>query len=127
MFLAVGAFGFATLVFALSKNMYLSLAALAVLGAADMVSVYVRQTLVQIVTPDHMRRRVSSVSGLFISRSNELGEVESGIAAVSDTQLDVYKSQPPPCPLYSGDPRREPGRALRRRASFSLSFTCYCG
>lgn len=81
MFLAVGAFGFATLVFALSKNMYLSLAALAVLGAADMVSVYVRQTLVQIVTPDHMRGRVSSVSGLFISGSNELGEFESGIAA----------------------------------------------
>jgi len=61
--------------------MYLSLAALAVLGAADMVSVYVRQTLVQIVTPDHMRGRVSSVSGLFISGSNELGEFESGIAA----------------------------------------------
>ena len=81
MFLAVGAFGFATLVFALSKNMYLSLAALAALGAADMVSVYVRQTLVQIVTPDHMRGRVSSVSGLFISGSNELGEFESGIAA----------------------------------------------
>jgi MFS family permease len=81
MFLAVGAFGFATLVFALSKNMYLSLAALAALGAADMVSVYVRQTLVQIVTPDHMRGRVSSVSGLFISGSNELGEFESGVAA----------------------------------------------
>ena len=81
MFMAVGAFGFATLVFALSKNMYLSLAALAALGAADMVSVYVRQTLVQIVTPDHMRGRVSSVSGLFISGSNELGEFESGIAA----------------------------------------------
>jgi MFS family permease len=81
MFLAVGAFGFATLVFALSKNMTLSIAALAALGAADMVSVYVRQTLVQIVTPDHMRGRVSSVSGLFISGSNELGEFESGVAA----------------------------------------------
>ncbi len=81
MFLAVGAFGFATLVFALSKNIYLSVAALAVLGAADMVSVYVRQTLVQIVTPDHMRGRVASVSGVFISGSNELGEFESGVAA----------------------------------------------
>lgn len=81
MFWAVGVFGFATLVFALSKNMALSILALAVLGAADMVSVYVRQTLVQIVTPDHMRGRVSSVSGLFISGSNELGEFESGIAA----------------------------------------------
>ena len=81
MFWAVGAFGLATLVFALSKSMILSITALAVLGAADMVSVYVRQTLVQIVTPDHMRGRVSSVSGLFISGSNELGEFESGVAA----------------------------------------------
>jgi MFS family permease len=81
MFWAVAAFGFATLVFALSKNMTLSIIALAALGAADMISVYVRQTLVQIVTPDHMRGRVSSVSGLFISGSNELGEFESGIAA----------------------------------------------
>ena len=78
---AVAAFGLATLVFALSRNMVLSIAALAALGAADMISVYVRQTLVQIVTPDHMRGRVSSVSGLFISGSNELGEFESGVAA----------------------------------------------
>jgi MFS family permease len=78
---AVAAFGFATVVFALSRNMILSVAALAALGAADMISVYVRQTLVQIVTPDHMRGRVASVSGLFISGSNELGEFESGIAA----------------------------------------------
>ena len=55
--------------------------ALAVLGAADMVSVYIRQTLVQIVTPDVMRGRVSAVSGLFIGASNELGEFESGVAA----------------------------------------------
>lgn len=81
MFWAVGLFGLATLVFALSKSMVLSITALAVLGAADMVSVFVRQTLVQIVTPDHMRGRVSSVSGLFISGSNELGEFESGVAA----------------------------------------------
>lgn len=81
MFLAVAGFGMATIVFGLSRNMYLSLAALAVLGAADMISVYVRQTLVQIVTPDHMRGRVSSVSGLFISGSNELGEFESGVVS----------------------------------------------
>jgi len=81
MFWAVAAFGAATIVFGLSKNMWLSVAALAVLGAADMVSVYVRQTLVQIVTPDHMRGRVSSVSGLFISGSNELGEFESGLVS----------------------------------------------
>lgn len=81
MFWAVAAFGAATIVFGLSKNMWLSVAALAVLGAADMVSVYVRQTLVQIVTPDHMRGRVASVSGLFISGSNELGEFESGVVS----------------------------------------------
>lgn len=81
MFWAVAAFGVATLVFALSKNMWLSVAALAVLGAADMISMYIRQTLVQIVTPDHMRGRVSSVSGLFISASNELGEFESGVVS----------------------------------------------
>jgi MFS family permease len=81
MFWAVAGFGAATIVFGLSKNMWLSLAALAVLGAMDMVSVYVRQTLVQIVTPDHMRGRVASVSGLFISGSNELGEFESGVAS----------------------------------------------
>jgi MFS family permease len=81
MFWAVAVFGFATIVFGLSQNLWLSLFALAVLGAADMVSVYVRQTLVQIVTPDHMRGRVSSVSGLFISGSNELGEFESGLVS----------------------------------------------
>ena len=81
MFWAVAAFGAATIVFGLSKNMWLSVTALAVLGAADMISVYVRQTLVQIVTPDHMRGRVSSVSGLFISGSNELGEFESGVVS----------------------------------------------
>lgn len=81
LFMAVAAFGIATLVFALSRNIYVSMAALAALGAADMVSVYVRQTLVQVVTPDHMRGRVSSVSGLFISGSNELGEFESGLAS----------------------------------------------
>lgn len=79
MFLGVAAFGLATIVFALSRSMWLSLLALAVLGAGDMVSVNVRQVLIQIVTPDHMRGRVSAVSGLFISGSNELGEFESGV------------------------------------------------
>lgn len=81
MFWAVAAFGVATVVFGLSRNMWLSVAALAVLGAADMISVYVRQTLMQIVTPDDMRGRVSSVSYLFISGSNELGEFESGVVS----------------------------------------------
>jgi hypothetical protein len=81
MFVSVAIFGLATIVFGLSKLLWLSVAALAVLGAADMVSVYIRQTLVQIVTPDVMRGRVSAVSGLFIGASNELGEFESGVAA----------------------------------------------
>jgi MFS family permease len=81
MFVCVGIFGAATVVFGLSKLMWLSVLALAILGGADMVSVFVRQTLVQIVTPDHMRGRVASVSGLFIGASNELGEFESGLVA----------------------------------------------
>ena len=81
MFLAVGLFGAATAAFALSRSVWLSLALLAVLGGADMISVYVRSTLVQIVTPDPMRGRVSAVSGLFIGASNELGEFETGSVA----------------------------------------------
>lgn len=81
MFLGVAAFGLATIVFGLSRSMPLSLVALALLGAGDMVSVNVRQVLIQIVTPDHMRGRVSAVSGLFISGSNELGEFETGVVS----------------------------------------------
>jgi hypothetical protein len=78
MFGGVAVFGLATIVFALSREIWLSLLALAVLGAADMVSVFIRQTLVQLVTPDPMRGRVAAVSTLFIGASNELGEFESG-------------------------------------------------
>jgi MFS family permease len=78
---SVAVYGFATLVFAASNVLWLSVLALAVLGAADGISVFVRQSLVQIVTPDHMRGRVAAVSGLFISASNELGEFESGVMA----------------------------------------------
>lgn len=81
MLVAVGVFGAATLVFGISRNYLLSLAMLAVLGSADMVSVFVRQSLVQLNTPDAMRGRVSSLSGLAISASNELGELQSGVAA----------------------------------------------
>lgn len=81
MFSGVAIFGVATVVFGLSRSFLLSLGALAVLGGADMVSVYVRQTLIQIVTPDAMRGRVASVSFLFIGASNELGEFESGVTA----------------------------------------------
>ena len=81
MLLAVAAFGIATAAFGLSRNFIVSLALLATLGAADMVSVFIRNTLVQLHTPDAMRGRVSSISGLAISASNELGEMESGLAA----------------------------------------------
>ena len=81
MFAGVAVFGLATVTFGLSTSFLLSLAALATLGGADMVSVYVRQTLIQIVTPDAMRGRVASVSFLFIGASNELGEFESGVTA----------------------------------------------
>ena len=69
------------MVFALSKVFTLSVATLVVLGGADMLSVFVRQTLVQIVTPDAMRGRVAAVSSVFIGASNELGEFESGVVA----------------------------------------------
>jgi hypothetical protein len=81
MFGGVAVFGAATIVFGFSKSLWLSCLALALLGAADMISVFVRQTLVQLVTPDPMRGRVAAVSGLFISGSNELGEFESGVTA----------------------------------------------
>jgi hypothetical protein len=81
MFGCVAVFGVMVIVFGLSENFYLSLAALIVMGAADMVSVNVRHSLTQLATPDHMRGRVSAVSMLFIGASNELGEFESGITA----------------------------------------------
>src|SRR3954470_1994226 len=78
MLAAVAVFGAATIAFGLSRSMPLWLACLALLGAADMLSVYVRQSLIQLYTPDAMRGRVGAVSSLFISASNELGEAESG-------------------------------------------------
>lgn len=78
---SVAVYGVATIFFALSTTMWLSFAMLVILGAADSISVFVRQSLIQIMTPDPMRGRVASVSGLFINASNELGEFESGVAA----------------------------------------------
>jgi MFS family permease len=81
MFQAVIVFGVATVVFALSHWMWLSLAALAILGAADTVSVVIRFSLVQLATPDEMRGRVGAVNFLFINASNQLGQFESGVTA----------------------------------------------
>jgi MFS family permease len=81
MFLAVIIFGLATVAFAFSRSVWLSMAILAILGSADVVSVVVRSTLVQLETPDEMRGRVSAVNTLFIGTSNQLGEFESGVTA----------------------------------------------
>ncbi len=78
---AVAAFGALTIAFAYSRSFALSLAILAMMGAVDMVSVFIRSSLVQLFTPDDKRGRVSAISGLAISASNELGEMQSGLAA----------------------------------------------
>jgi len=81
LFICVSIFGAATVVFGLSHTLWLSLAALAVAGAADTVSVIIRGSLLQLATPPEMRGRVSAVNSLFIGASNELGEFESGLTA----------------------------------------------
>ena len=81
MFWCVCGFGVFTVVFGVSRNLWLSLAALALVGACDMVSVIVRQTMIQLATPDEMRGRVSAVNMIFVGASNEFGQFESGITA----------------------------------------------
>ena len=81
MFSCVFGFGVFTIVFGLSRNLAISLVALILVGACDMVSVIIRHTLVQLGTPDEMRGRVSAVNGLFIGASNEIGQFESGLTA----------------------------------------------
>jgi MFS family permease len=81
MFGATVVFGIATIAFGLSQNLWLTAAALAVAGGADMISVFVRQSLIQLATPDSMRGRVAAVSFVFISASNELGDFEAGLTA----------------------------------------------
>jgi predicted MFS family arabinose efflux permease len=81
MFQAVIVFGVATVVFALSHSILLSLVALGIAGAADTISVVIRISLVQLATPDALRGRVGAVNYLFINASNQLGEFESGMVA----------------------------------------------
>ena len=81
MFIAVAIFGAATVGFGLSRWLPLSLLLLVTMGAADMVSVVVRSSLIQLSTPDHMRGRVGAVNAMFIGTSNQLGEFESGFTA----------------------------------------------
>jgi MFS family permease len=81
LFVCVAIFGAATVIFGLSRNLWLSLVALAIGGAADTISVIIRGSLLQLATPQEMRGRVSAVNALFIGASNELGEFESGLTA----------------------------------------------
>ena len=81
LFVSVALFGVATVVFGLSRSLWLSLGALALAGAADMISVVIRSSLLQLGTPPEMRGRVSAVNALFVGASNELGEFESGLTA----------------------------------------------
>jgi MFS family permease len=81
MFGAVATYGLVIIVFALSKSFVLSMALLAVLGAADMMSVVIRMTLIQLETPDDMRGRVSAVNSLFVTASNQLGDFRAGLMA----------------------------------------------
>ncbi len=80
-FTAVATYGLSIVVFSLSTSLLLSMLALAVLGASDMVSVVIRQTLIQLETPDAMRGRVSAVNSLFVQASNQLGEFRAGVMA----------------------------------------------
>ncbi len=81
MLVCVGGFGVFTIVFGISRNLILSLLALMLVGASDMVSVVIRVTLLQLMTPDQMRGRVNAVDMVFIGASNELGQFESGLTA----------------------------------------------
>ncbi len=81
MYIAVATFGAATILFGLSEHLILSMIALFILGASDMISVVIRSTLVQLETPDDMRGRVSAANSIFIGSSNQLGEFESGATA----------------------------------------------
>jgi MFS family permease len=81
MLLAVAGFGIVTVIFGFSTNFWLSMAMMILLGSCDNLSVVIRSTLVQVLTPDHMRGRVSAINALFIGTSNELGAFESGLVA----------------------------------------------
>ncbi len=81
MFLSVAAYGLATICFGLSNNIFIGMVCLAILGAADMISLTIRQTLIQVETPDDMRGRVSAVHSILTGTSNHLGDFESGMLA----------------------------------------------
>src|SRR5205823_2486668 len=98
---AVTGFGLATIGFGLSRSFAFSMMMLALCGALDNISVVIRHTLVQLLTPDEMRGRVSAVNGLFIGISNELGEFESGMVAYAFDR-DTDRSFGPTVSVVSG-------------------------
>ncbi|NHC42674.1 MFS transporter [Bacillus sp. MM2020_1] len=81
LFGSLAIFGLATILFAISTNLFVSLIALLLIGGSDVISVVIRSSLVQLQTPDEMRGRVNAVNSLFIGTSNQLGEFESGTVA----------------------------------------------
>jgi hypothetical protein len=81
LFVGVAVFGLAAIVFGISSTFYVSVATLVLMGAADMVSVFVRSTVIQLGTPDEMRGRVSAVHSLFVGAANELGDFRAGAMA----------------------------------------------
>ena len=89
MFAFVALFGLLTVMFGISDIAWLSIVVLALMGAADMISVYIRETLLQLWTPDHVRGRVNAVNMVFVGASNELGEFRAGVMA----SLDRYGSR----------------------------------
>ncbi len=113
--LSVGVFGLATITFGLSTSFWLSMVALFVNGAADMVSVVIRQTLVQLETPDEMRGRVSAVNSVFIGASNQLGEFQSGsVASLIGPVAAVVVGGTATCLIAAVWPRLFPALARRK-------------
>ena len=117
LFVSVAIYGLAIVVFALSTHFIVAMAALAVSGAADMVSIVVRQTLVQLETPDEMRGRVSAVNGTFIQASNQLGEFRAGALAAIATSNASNRTLGPPV----GDCNVSSGANSRMSDAFSLA------
>jgi MFS family permease len=122
MFACVAVYGVTTIVFALSSS-YLSMAVLAVLGVADMVSVVIRQTLIQVETPDDMRGRVSAVNSLFTGTANQLGEFRAGaMATLFGTTASVLIGGACALPVVVAGMRPVSGAAEGRSAAQGLRY-----
>ena len=138
LFLFVGLFGAFTVLFGLSTTVWLSIPALALVGASDMVSVTIRETIMQLWTPDEVRGRVNAVNRVFIGASNELGEFRAGtvahligpvpavvIGGVGAIAVAVHLEPAVPGPARAAHARPEDGRGRRPRALDSCGFRLY--